>query len=105
MILARRNLSTSLRCRGALRPMDRYDRLPPELRRWVSTAALPWSANSVLRLWSRLHRETGGDSGDMIRRMDLAEQRMLRREWRRVWGKDYSDQAASTIASPSRCRA
>ncbi|WP_134682396.1 DUF6525 family protein [Paracoccus ravus] len=73
-----RNLSTSLRCRSTARPMEDYDRLPPELSRWVSTAALPWSAKSVLRLWSRLHRETGGDTSGMIRR---------------IWGKEYVEQA------------
>ncbi len=39
--------------------MAAYDRLPPELRRWLIHATLPWSAKSALRLWSRALRATG----------------------------------------------
>lgn len=83
-----RNLATSLKCRSNARPMERYDRLPAELRHWLSKAALPWSAQSTLRLWSRLHRETGGDIDRMTRRLDLAEQKMLMRDRTRIWGSD-----------------
>lgn len=94
--MAARNLATSLKCRNNLRPMDRYDRLPPELRRWITTAALPWSASSVLRLWSRLHRETGGDVAAMTARLDQAERRMLDRDRKAIWGADYPNAATGT---------
>ena len=60
------NLASTLARRGRGRPMDRYDRLPAELRRWLAGAALPWSAGSALRLWRRLDRETGGDVARML---------------------------------------
>ncbi|WP_313796912.1 DUF6525 family protein [Falsirhodobacter algicola] len=60
--------------------MDQFDRLPPEARRWIAAAALPWSAQSVRRLWDRLHRETGGDLATILARLDAAERRMLMRD-------------------------
>ncbi len=74
------NLSTSLKRRSRGRAMDRYDRLPPDLRRWLAGAALPWSPCSVLRLWRRFRRECAGDADAIRRRMDLAEARMLARD-------------------------
>ncbi|MDS9468490.1 DUF6525 family protein [Paracoccus sp. MBLB3053] len=102
--MSARNLATSLRCRGNARPMDRYDRLPAELRRWLANAALPWSAQSVLRVWTRLHRETGGDTDRMIRRMDQAEQRMLMRDQPRIWGEGYRGRSRATGLSATIAR-
>lgn len=45
--------------------------------RWLAQAALPWSPHSAHRPWLRLHREEAGDIPAMLRRMQLAEQRML----------------------------
>jgi Family of unknown function (DUF6525) len=39
-------------------PMAAHDRLPAELRLWLIHAALPWSAESALRLWHRALRKT-----------------------------------------------
>ena len=75
--------------------MDRYDRLPAELRRWLAGAALPWSAGSALRLWRRLDRETGGDVARMLRRLELAERRMLARDGPRIWGAPNVDLASN----------
>ena len=69
--------------------MHGYDRLPPELRAWLAHAALPWSSGSVLRLWQRFLRETGGDRGRALARMDQAEARMLMRDCRRIWCGDH----------------
>ena len=85
------NLATSLKSRRNARTMQRYDRLPPHLRRWLANAALPWSAHSVLRLWQRLHRETGGDMARIVQRLDLAEPRMLARDRHAIWGADYPE--------------
>ena len=84
-----RNLATSLRRKIRQHPMDRYDRLPPELRQWLSEAALPWSPCSVRRLWQRLASECAGDPQAIRRRMDLAEARMLARDAGEVWGRGY----------------
>lgn len=83
------NLTSSLTRRGCARPMDRYDRLPAELRAWLAGAALPWSAASALRLWTRLQRETGGDTALVLRRLAQAEARMLARDCPRIWGAAY----------------
>lgn len=69
--------------------MDQFDRLPPEARRWIATATLPWSARSVRRLWDRLHRETGGDLGGIIARMDAVERRALTRDASATWGPGH----------------
>ena len=50
--------STTLRRRKrACDPMRVYDALPPELRRWISQAALPWSPRSCARLWKKARRQ------------------------------------------------
>lgn len=81
------NLSTSLKRRSRGRAMDRYDRLPPDLRRWLAAAALPWSPHSALRLWRRLRQDCAGDATALCRRMDQAEARMLARDAPKVWGR------------------
>lgn len=83
------NLSTSLRRRNRPGPMERYDRLPSELRRWLAGAALPWSPQSALKLWTRLRRECGADIPAIRRRLDQAERRMLARDAGKVWGADH----------------
>ncbi|WP_172362260.1 DUF6525 family protein [Pseudogemmobacter hezensis] len=88
-----RNLVTSLRCRARARPMDRFDRLPPELRHWLARAALPWSPQSAARLWQKALREAAGDRVAALSRLDRAEARLLARDGRQVWGADYPQAA------------
>ena len=98
----RRNLRTSLRAKPRPRPMERYDRLPAELRLWLATAALPWSPHSAAKLWARLGRETGGDLAQMLKRLDQAEQRLLSRDAPGIWGRDYpAAPAGSRHAQPA----
>ena len=40
-------------------PMREFDRLPPELRAWLSEAALPWRPKSVQRAYDRALARTG----------------------------------------------
>lgn len=82
----RGNLATSLRRRRRPCTIARYDRLPPELRRWLAQAALPWSPDSALRLWQKLLRETAGDAEAAHRRLDLIEARMLVRDRQLIGG-------------------
>lgn len=84
-----RNLATSLKRRNRPRPMERYDRLPAELRQWLAGAALPWSPHSALKLWNRLCRECGSDSDAIRRRLERAEARMLAKDAAKVWGAAY----------------
>ncbi|MDF3855846.1 DUF6525 family protein [Paracoccus sp. P2] len=82
----RGNLATSLRRRRRRCPIAQYDRLPPELRRWLAQAALPWSPVSALRLWHKLLDETAGNIEAARQRLDLIEARMLMRDAPRIWG-------------------
>jgi hypothetical protein len=75
--------------------MSAYDRLPPDLRTWLAEAALPWSAASVLRLWTRSLQETGCTEAAR-ERLARAEAKTLAREAARVWGSAYP--AAQTLA-------
>ncbi|MBF9047228.1 hypothetical protein LSUCC0031_08900 [Rhodobacterales bacterium LSUCC0031] len=65
-------------------PMRVYDSLPPELRAWISHAALPWSPLSCLRLWQRALREEGCPMRARAR-LDRAEAACLARD-RRLGG-------------------
>lgn len=77
------NARTSLKRRGG--SMRAHDALPPELRRWLQDAALPWSARSALKIWDRARR--AGEDG--CARLERAEARMLARDAARVWGPGH----------------
>lgn len=65
------------RCR-TVDPMAAYDRLPPDLRAWLMHAALPWSAQSVLHLWRKYLRMTGGDLEEGRDHLTRVEREMLK---------------------------
>ena len=87
--MSRQNLATSLRRRVRSNPMRAYDALPAELRQWLARAALPWSAQSVSRLWQRALRDGNGDRKAAVARMEAAQQKLLHRDAARTWGKNY----------------
>lgn len=73
------NLNTQLRRRRrASDPMRDYDRLPKELRSWLSAARLPWSPSSALKIWNK----AGGckDPDAALARLALVEKATLDRE-------------------------
>ena len=76
-----RNLgATSLRRkRRSSDPMRAYDSLPPDLRHWLSEAALPWSPISVKRAWSRSIAR-GLSPEDALQSLSQAEARMLAKD-------------------------
>ncbi|MCC5957540.1 MAG: hypothetical protein JJU07_15670 [Natronohydrobacter sp.] len=84
----RRNLSTSLKRRRAS-PMALYDRLPRDLRQWLAHAALPWSAQSALKLWQRALREARGDVQAALAALSRAEARLITRDAAQVWGAHH----------------
>ncbi|WP_257787918.1 DUF6525 family protein [Salipiger profundus] len=92
------------RRRRAVAPMAAYDRLPPDLRRWLAQAALPWSAASALRLWRRALRDADGDREEAAQRLSEVERACLRRDTRRVWGLSHPDAhpeaAQGTVTGP-----
>jgi hypothetical protein len=65
--------------------MVAFDRLPPDLRGWLSTAALPWSPRSALRAWQVALRRTRGDQSAALDRLSRTELRQLRKDAPRVW--------------------
>jgi len=83
------NLATSLRRKARGNPMHAYDALPHEVRRWLASACLPWSPQSVARLWRRALREANGCQHRATARLDAAEQRLLERDAPKIWGKSY----------------
>ncbi len=60
--------------------MAAFDRLPPALRHWLHTAALPWSPASARRVWERAMREAKGCEAAALARLDRVEAERLGRE-------------------------
>lgn len=99
--MTKTNLATSLRRRARSNPMHAYDALPYEVRRWLASACLPWSPQSVARLWRRALREADGDKHRATERLNAAEQRLLERDAPKIWG-DRGFNAA--LSDAGRCR-
>lgn len=60
-------------------PMRLFDTLPPQLRAWLTTAALPWSPRSCARIWYRAQRE-GLSASQTVARLTRSEARALERD-------------------------
>lgn len=79
----RANLASSLsrrrKPRPARDPMAEFDRLPPELRRWLAQAALPWSPRSALRAWQRALAQSRAPQ-DALARLDALQAARLARD-------------------------
>ena len=72
--------STTLRKRRrAVDPMLAYDGLPPPLRHWLASAALPWSPTSCKRIWDKA-RQKGHSPEYAISMLTEAEQKTLARD-------------------------
>lgn len=70
------------RCRG--NPLAEYDSLPPELRRWMSEATLPWGAQSVRAAYEKALARTG-DKTRALRELDAIERRLVAKDAGKVW--------------------
>jgi len=62
--------------RRAEDPMRAYDALPPQLRRWMAQAVLPWSPASCRRIWLRA-RAKGEPIEAVLARLDRAQAKTL----------------------------
>ena len=71
-------------------PMRDFDRLPPELRAWLSTAALPWAARSVQRAYDKAIAETS-DTDAALQALDALELRLITRDAESIWGSNHPD--------------
>ncbi len=80
--------NTRSRLRRSPGRMDDHDRLPPDLRRWITQAPLPFSAASALRLWLRAMRRTG-DPAAAQAALDARAHALIARDAARIWGPDH----------------
>ncbi|WP_425394201.1 DUF6525 family protein [Aestuariivita boseongensis] len=69
-------------------PMHAYDRLPKELRDWVSSALLPWGAASVRRAYAKAYARTW-DARLALRELDMLEARLVGKDAHKVWGEAH----------------
>jgi hypothetical protein len=77
------NLSSALcrrrKARPARDPMTEFDRLPADLRRWLSTAALPWSPRSAHRVYQRALAEARAPQ-EALAMLDALQAKRLARD-------------------------
>lgn len=103
--MARNQGITSLkRRRRTASPMQEYDRLPPELRAWLSSAILPWSPRSVRRAYKRALFRTR-DADLAIGELEQMQRRNVAKDANFVWGPDHAlaaKDAHQRDASPQR---
>ena len=67
--------------------MEEFDRLPPNLRRWLRNADLPWSPTSVKRVYLKALKSTG-DYSTALSTLDTMQSRQLTKE--RLNGRQHS---------------
>ena len=68
--------------------MAEYDRLPAELRQWVSQAALPWRAQSVRRTYDKA-RAKSGCHVRALQELDKLQAAQIAKDARIVWGSAH----------------
>ncbi|MEM1301341.1 MAG: DUF6525 family protein [Pseudomonadota bacterium] len=77
--------ATSLRIRRRKGdPLAEFDRLPPELRRWVSEACLPWRPRSVETAYQKALARTG-NAKTALAELDRIEERLVAKDACKVW--------------------
>jgi hypothetical protein len=85
-----KNLNTTLKrnYRGS-DPMKDNDRLPKEVRAWLSHARLPWSPRSVQRLWDKALRKHNGKQKDALLFLSRCEANQIKKDAPQIWGASY----------------
>lgn len=68
--------------------MHDYDRLPDDLRRWLSEAMLPWRARSVRRAYDKALARLG-DREAALAELDRLQRQTVARDAAKVWGPDH----------------
>ena len=59
--------------------MEEFDRLPAQLRRWLSNADLPWSPASVRRVYRKALDDTN-DARKALDELDNMQRKRLRQQ-------------------------
>jgi len=81
--------TTSLKTkRRARHPMQDYDRLPPQLRAWVSEAMLPWRAVTVQRAYDKALSRVGTHDR-ALRELDRIQRNLVAKDAVRIWGANH----------------
>jgi len=88
MMLSNRGTTTLKGKRKSRHPMNDFDALPPELRKWVSEAMLPWSAHSVRKSFRKAIAKTG-DPQRALEELDALQTTLIAKDSRRIWGAEY----------------
>lgn len=89
--------ATTLKSRKrAINPMADYDRLPPDLRKWVAGAMLPWRAGPVVRAYERA-MAAKGDPELALRELDRIQTSLVARDAARIWGADHPDACGTRL--------
>ena len=84
-----KNLNSSLRRKKRHRdPMRCYDELPNELRRWLSSALLPWSPRSTLKVYQKALRTKGSPEGALAE-LNKKQTRLIEKDCAIIWGEQY----------------
>ena len=69
-------------------PMREFDRLPADLRLWLTSAKLPWRPRSVRRAFDQAFARTR-DAELALRELDALEARLVAKDGPKVWGDEY----------------
>jgi hypothetical protein len=85
--------------------MAEFDHLPAALRRWLHSAALPWSPASARRIWARALARAQGCEATALTALDQAQARRLAREHGRSAGPGIAARSARQGAADRRPRA
>ncbi|MEM7238284.1 MAG: DUF6525 family protein [Pseudomonadota bacterium] len=76
--------------------MQAFDRLPPELRIWLASAALPWRPGSVLGTYGKALARTR-NTDHALQALDRIQRRLMARDARKIWGEDHPEAALDRI--------
>ncbi len=68
--------------------MREFDRLPAELRAWLTGAVLPWRPRSVRRAFDRAVARTK-DPASAIQELDRLQEHLIAKDAQRIWGNDH----------------
>lgn len=81
------------RKRRAEDPMREFDRLPPDLRAWLTMAALPWRPRSVQRAFEKALKETG-DRSRALAQLSALQGRIIAKDTAMVFGPNHPSASA-----------
>ena len=85
-----KNLRTSLKKkRRSVHPMNDFDRLPQDLRQWLTEANLPWSPKSTLKLWNKALDSHAGNPVAARAYLSRCEAQKMQKDAPEVWGASY----------------